>query len=615
MSPQPKSEAAPATVRERRFSWGPELGDGTASFRLWAPGAERIEIEIDDAREAMRRAEDGWHEAEVRAAAGSAYRFHLPNGLAVPDPAARAQAGDVHGPSLLVDADAYAWTHDWSGRPWHETVLYEAHVGTFTPEGTFDAMRAKLDHLVALGVTALELMPVAQFGGRRGWGYDGVLLYAPHEAYGRPADMKRLIDEAHGRGLSVFLDVVYNHFGPDGNYLGAYAPDFFHPDRHTPWGAAIAYDRKPVRDFFIDNALFWLDEYRIDGLRLDAIDSIEDQAEEDIVAEIGRAVREAEANGRLPWRRHLTTEDARNITRLHERDADGVAILYDGEWNDDFHNSAHVLATGETEGYYADHAAAARGDLLRCLESGFAFQGQSSAYRGEVRGVPSGHLPPVSFVNFLQNHDQAGNRAFGSRLSKLAEPRAVEVLTAILLLGPAVPMLFMGEEWAETRPYLFHTDFEGDLAVAVRDGRREEFKAWADFADPELRETIPDPNEARTRERSVIDWDKAAESEEEGAHGARHALVRRLLDLRATEVVPRLRGLRDSASEAKPHGRKGIEVVWRLDDGARLGLVANLGDTPFHAPALAGRELIAIGDPRSDEWAARWTLETGRTEA
>ena len=593
----------------RRRAWGVEpVGDTLWHARLWAPGAEGVTFWLDgEDREPMEETGEGWFETRFAGSPGTRYGFRLPSGLFVPDPAARRQEGDVHGPSVLHDPDGYEWRHEWAGRPWEETVLYEAHVGTFTAEGTFDAMRAKLDHLVELGVTALELMPLAQFGGRRGWGYDGVLLYAPHEAYGTPDDLKRLVDEAHGRGLSVFLDVVFNHFGPDGNYLGAYAPEFFHPERHTPWGAAIAYEKKPVRDFFIDNALHWLEEFHIDGLRLDAIDSIEDQAEEDIVAEIGRAVREAEADGRLPWRRHLTTEDARNITRLHERDEGGVAILYDGEWNDDFHNAAHVLATGETEGYYSDHAADARGDFLRCLESGFAFQGQTSAYRGELRGKPSGHLPPTAFVNFLQNHDQAGNRAFGSRLGQLADARAVEVMTVLLLLGPAIPLVFMGEEWDETNPYLFHTDFEGDLAKAVRDGRREEFQAWADFADPELRETIPDPNAPDTQDRSRLDWAKARD----GGHAARLDLFRRLLQLRARHVVPRLRGLTDRSSVAKPHGRKGIEVVWTLNDGARLGIVANLGDEPFHEPVLPGTELIAIGDPTVDRWAVRVTLEGG----
>ena len=601
----------PDTSHSRK-SWGAEpQGDGSWRFRLWAPGVDALTLLVDDAEHVMTAAGSGWFEAEAPARAGQLYAFRLPDGLEVPDPATRRQAGDVHGRSVLVEPTAFEWQHEWHGRPWHETVLYEAHVGTFTAEGTFAAMQAQLDHLVELGVTALELMPVAQFGGRRGWGYDGVLLYCPHEAYGAPDDLKRLVDEAHRRGLSVFLDVVYNHFGPDGNYIGTYAPDFYHPDRHTPWGAAIAYDRQPVRDFMIENALFWLEEYRLDGLRLDAIDSIEEaeDGETDIIEDIARAVRAAEDEGRLPWRRHLTTEDARNITRLHvreTRDGHPYAPLYDGEWNDDFHNAAHVLATHETEGYYIDHAADPRGDLLRCLESGFALQGQNSVHHGgQARGEPSGHLPPTAFVNFIQNHDQTGNRAFGSRLTTLAEPRVVEVLTAMLLLGPAIPLLFMGEGYGETNPYLFHTDFHDELADAVREGRRNEFEAWGDFSDPELRETIPDPNAEATRADSRIEIGKKAD----GDHAERMALVRRLLTLRAEHVVPRLAGLTGNSAEGKPHGKRGLEVTWRLDDGARLTMVANCGDEPFHLPEAPGQELFSLGDLQADAWAIRVTLD------
>ena len=596
--------------------WGAEpQGDGTWSFRLWAPGVESLDLMLDGETHPMRAEGDGWFSLTRPAHVGSDYGFVLPatgerDALTVPDPTARAQSGDVHAPSRLVAPDAYEWTADWSGRPWHETVLYEAHVGTFTPQGTFDAMRGKLDHLARLGVTALELMPIAQFAGTRGWGYDGVLLYTPHEAYGTPDDLKRLVDEAHLRGIGVFLDVVYNHFGPEGNYLGAYAPEFYHPENHTAWGAAIAYDRQPVRDFMVDNALYWLREYRIDGLRLDAIDSIEDaQADEngggDIIEEIARAVREAEAKGDLGWRRHLTTEDARNITRLHVRDENGFAPLYDGEWNDDFHNAAHVLMTGEHEGYYVDHVQDPRGDFLRCLESGFALQGQESFHHGgAIRGEPSGHLPPIAFVNFLQNHDQTGNRAFGQRLTTLCDARTVEVMTAILLLGPAIPLIFMGEEWGETNAYLFHTDFHDELADAVREGRRAEFKAWGDFADPDLRATIPDPNARATRDASRLDWDKR----DRGDHAGRMELVKRLLAIRAEHIAPRLAGLRDNSAEAEPHGRRGFEVTWRLDDGHRLNMVGNLGDEPFQLPQAPGRELFALGDLAADEWCVRVCL-------
>ena len=601
-----------------RKTWGaepeggpvPGKGETPWRFALWAPGVDTLRLMLDGATYEMEPAGDGWFETVQNAHVGSDYGFVLPGkdgaeGLTVPDPTARAQSGDVHAPSRLVSPDAYDWRSEWSGRPWHESVIYEAHVGTFTPEGTFDAMRAKLPHLAELGVTVLELMPIAQFAGRRGWGYDGVLLYTPHEAYGTPDDLKRLIDEAHGLGMSVFLDVVYNHFGPDGNYIGAYAPDFYHPENQTPWGAAIAFDRKPVRDFMIDNALFWLKEYRFDGLRLDAIDSIEDMSEEDIIAEIAEGVREAERDGRLLWRRHLTTEDARNITRLHERGPDNLGRLYDGEWNDDFHNAAHVLMTHEHEGYYVDHVEDPRGDFLRCLRSGFALQGQKSFHHGgAIRGVPSAHLPPVAFVNFLQNHDQTGNRAFGNRLTELADRRTNEVMLAILLLCPAIPLLFMGEEWGETNPYLFHTDFHDELADAVREGRRSEFKAWGDFSDPELRATIPDPNDPETQALSRIDWEKR----DRGEHAERMALVKHLLALRAEHVVPRVAGMHDCGATAKPHGKRGFEVTWWLDDGHRLHMTGNLGDAPFHLPTVEGQELFALGDLDADRWCVRVCL-------
>ena len=364
--------------------WGAEPRTrGQYHFRLWAPAHPHITLVLAGRDHRMDATGDGWFEAETAGAPGDAYAFRLPSGLLVPDPASRQQQGDVHGPSQLVDPHAFDWKTSWNGRPWHETVHYEAHVGTFTPEGTFEGVLRKLDHLAALGITALELCPVAQFGGTRGWGYDGVLLYAPHVSYGTPDDLKRLVDAAHARGLMVFLDVVYNHFGPDGNYLASYAPQFFHPERHTPWGAAIAYDLKPVRDFYTDNARFWLEEYRIDGLRLDAVDQIDDQSPAPILQEIARAVRDHS----FAYARHLTTEDDRNIVSMHCRDDDGRPVFYDGEWNDDFHHVAHVIATAESGFYYHDFASDPRRELLRALTGGFAYQGQASPFRG---GVPRG---------------------------------------------------------------------------------------------------------------------------------------------------------------------------------------------------------------------------------
>ena len=582
-------------------SWGAEpVTDGRWRFRLWAPGLEEAAVRLDGARHGMDRRADGWFETELAAPAGAPYAFAVA-GREVPDPAARLQAGDVHGPSVLVDPAAFEWRSPWRGRPWHETVLYELHTGTFSPSGDFDGIARRLDHLAATGITAVELCPVAQFSGDRGWGYDGVLLYAPHRAYGGPEGLKRLVDAAHARGLMVFLDVVYNHFGPEGNYLHVYAPEFFDPEQHTPWGAAIAFDRPAVRRFFIENALYWLDEYRIDGLRLDAIDTIRNASDPPIVEELASAVRAHDFGREV----HLTTEDDRNVTHLHRRDARGRALLYDGEWNDDFHHVAHVLATGEDDGYYGDYAQDPRGDLVTGLRDGFVQQGRPSPHRGGApRGEPSSHLPPLAFVNFLQNHDQTGNRAFGERLTALAPPAAVEVLTAILLLSPMVPLIFMGEEWGETRPFQFFCDFHGELAEAVRNGRRREFARWRQFADEATRESIPDPNSPATFERSRLDW-----SGPDGEAGrARLRLVRELLRVRAEEVAPRLPGIRSMNGSVDARGVRGVEARWTLGDSSRLGIVANLGGTPFE-DALPGRELARLGRMARDDWAVRVTLE------
>jgi malto-oligosyltrehalose trehalohydrolase len=560
-----------------RKSWGAEpVPDGTR-FRLWAPSQERISVRLVDTNTElpMRRGEAGWFELETDTARpGASYAYVLSDGMAVNDPAARAQAGGANGPSLIVDPTAFEWhSANWKGKPLEELVVYELHTGAFSPEGTFDGVRRHLDHLVETGVTAIELMPVAQFGGERGWGYDGVLLYAPHSAYGGPDGLKRLVDECHLRGLMTILDVVYNHFGPDGNYLHLYAPDFFHPEHATPWGAAIAYEKQPVRDFFIENALFWLDEYRFDGLRFDAIDQIERQSDEPLLEEIGEAVRNRITDRPI----HLTTEDDRNITRLHERDDNGRVRLYSAEWNDDVHHAFHVIATGEQDGYYQDYADDAVGHLARALATGFVQQGEMSRYRrGETRGMPSAHLPPTAFVNFLQNHDQIGNRAFNERLTALAEPQVVELLTAILLLSPQIPLLFMGEEWGETRPFRFFTDFHGELGDLVREGRRKEFSRWAAFASEENREKIADPNAESTFAESRLDWAKLGEP----AHRARFEFVEDLLDVRRREIVPLVARIGGNAGAACRLDQKAFVVRWRTVEGGGLWLGANVGQQP-----------------------------------
>jgi malto-oligosyltrehalose trehalohydrolase len=551
---------------------------------------------------------DGWFELLAEGVEpGTEYAFVLPDGLAVPDPAAREQAADVHGPSRVVDPTAYRWRNTgWTGRPWEEAMIYELHVGTFTPEGTFAAAREKLARLAELGITAIEVMPVAQFAGDRGWGYDGVLPYAPHPAYGTPEDMKAFVDAAHDHGLMVLLDVVYNHFGPDGSYLHACAEPFFDAARHTPWGAGIDYRQPAVRSFFLDNALYWLDEFYLDGLRFDAIDQIGDGSEPHLLAEIAQAIRHS-----FPERHiHLTTEDNRNVTHLHRRDADGRAQLFTGEWNDDFHNVAHVIATGEHEGYYEDFSKAPLKKLARALAEGFVYQGEPSAHAGgKPRGEPSLDLPPAAFVDFLQNHDQTGNRAFGERLLPLAGQTRTRALMALLLLSPHIPLLFMGEEYGETRPFLFFTDFHGELADAVREGRRREFAGFAAFAGGDDRDAIPDPNAPSTLEASRLDWQRRASAEGENWT----AFTRTLLDLRRTHIVPLipLMGARSGRVLADADGM--VAVEWRAGD-TLLTLHANLSDRPLEA-LIEGTVLHRHGPDAASGQLLPWSVVLARATA
>jgi malto-oligosyltrehalose trehalohydrolase len=562
----------------------------------------------------MTRDEDGWFALLATGVEPNAsYSFVLPDGLSIPDPASRAQAGDVHGPSLVTDPTSFAWTDvQWSGRPWEEAAIYELHVGTFTPEGTFEGAIQRLQHLVDIGVTAVEIMPVAHFGGDRGWGYDGVLLYAPHRTYGSPDSMKAFVDEAHRLGLMVLLDVVYNHFGPDGNYLPLLAPEFFDPARHTPWGAAIAYEKEPVRQFFIENALYWLEEFHLDGLRFDAVDQIADpKSATEILLEIAARVR-----SEFPGRHiHLTTEDNRNIVYLHERGEGGAAVRFTAEWNDDVHNAAHVLATGETDGYYADFAERPARHLARALSEGYAYQGEPQA-NGKARGVPSRHLPPTAFIDFIQNHDQVGNRALGERLASLCEEPVLRVLTAMLLLSPHIPMLFMGEEWRETNPFLFFTDFDGELAEAVRNGRRREFAKFATFNSEEKRKQIPDPNARSTFEQSRIDWAKA-----KGDGAAWLGFVSQLLALRQEAIVPLLRGAGGNSGEMLDVPEGAVAVDWTMP-ASRLHLRANFtaevqrlppsdAEIVFAEPADAAGSLRGGELPPHSVVVARTPLDTG----
>jgi malto-oligosyltrehalose trehalohydrolase len=493
----------------------------------------------------------------------------------------------VHGPSEVVDPAGFEWRDaDWRGRPWHEAVLYELHVGTFTRGGTFAAAVGQLDHLVGLGVTAVELMPLAEFPGARGWGYDGVLAFAPFHGYGRPDDLKAFVQAAHERGLMVLVDVVYNHFGPEGNHLHRYAPQFFSERHHTPWGPAINFDgphSRPVRDFVIHNARYWIEEFHADGLRLDAVHAICDDSRPDILTELAKAVRRAVPDRQV----HLVLENDHNAARYLERDPAGRPCSYDAQWNDDVHHVLHLLTTGERSGYYADYAGAPRRQLGRVLAEGFAQQGEFSGHRERPRGEPSAHLPPTAFVSFLQNHDQIGNRPMGERIGALAPPEALRAATAIVLLAPSPPLLFMGEEWNAPEPFPFFCDFGPDLADAVREGRRREFAHFPEFADAGAQAHIPDPLALATFESARLDWSLLSDP----AHATWLELHRSLLAIRRREIVPRLQGLARAHAERVLHDEKVVELRWRLADGATLQLVAWLGAEP-----VDGRAITLVGD-------------------
>ncbi|WP_280153929.1 malto-oligosyltrehalose trehalohydrolase [Piscinibacter sp. XHJ-5] len=573
--------------RRHAMPFGAELQAGAGvRFRLWAPSAEAITLRLHvdgGLREhPMQRLDGGWHACSVdEAGAGTRYDFVTPGGLAVPDPASRSNPDDVHSASQVVDPQAHDWRDDgWTGRPWHEAVIYELHVGTFTDAGTFAAAAERLGTLAALGVTAIELMPVADFPGRRGWGYDGVLLFAPESAYGTPEDLKRLVEAAHGHGLMVLLDVVYNHFGPEGNYLHAYCPEFFNAAHATPWGAAINFDgaaNRTVRDFYVHNALYWIEEFHFDGLRLDAVHAIRDDSAIHIACEIAEALAAGPGRERHV---HVVLENDANESRFLLRDASGRPRHADAQWNDDFHHAAHVLATGEADGYYADYADAPIARFGRALAEGFVYQGDPSAFRdGEPRGEPSAHLPGTAFVSFLQNHDQIGNRAFGERLGPPAvQPDRLEMLLACLLLSPHVPMLFMGEEYGASSPFLYFCDFGPELASAVAKGRREEFRRFAAFRDEAARARIPDPNDESTFRASVLKWSER----EAPPHAARRALVQQLLALRSQWLVPRLAGM-SAGGQYRVDGTL-LQVRWPLADGAGWHLAANFGAAPAEPP-------------------------------
>jgi maltooligosyltrehalose trehalohydrolase len=612
--------------------FGATAHDTGVAFALWAPSQELVllahrPLNGEHAAHRMARDAEGWHRLDLPGAAhGDGYRFELLDGAAVPDPASRFNPEDVHGPSVVIDPRRYAWNDGaWRGRPWEEAVVYELHIGAFTAEGTFNAARERLGELAELGVTAIELMPLADFPGKRNWGYDGVLHFAPDASYGTPDELKALVDAAHGLGLMVLIDVVYNHFGPEGNYLHGYCPEFFNPEHRTPWGAAINFDgqgARTVRDFFVHNALYWIEEFRFDGLRMDAIHAIRDSSHPHIVQEIREAVLAGPGRERHV---HLVLENDTNQASMLARDGNGLPVAGTAQWNDDLHHAVHVLATGERDGYYADYADDPVCRLALSLAEGFIYQGQPSVFRnGERRGEPSTRLPSQAFVSFLQTHDQVGNRAFGERIHALGDPVRVRAAMACLLLSPHVPMLFMGDEFAASTPFLYFCDFGPELAEAVSNGRRSEFGGFAAFKDEAARARIPDPNAESTFLASKLNWRERGAR----AHFERFSEVQQLLALRHKMIVPRLAGSTGAGVFFCENDT--LRVHWDLgpagpggsgSGSARLHMLAHFG-TQQTAP-LAGSPGAVVyrhgvhedGDAlRLDHGAVFVTLEDARGE-
>lgn len=565
---------SPTSVRQ--LSGGARLIDASHThFSLWAPNATKVTLLLQDQGEYVLEAEEssaGWFSATVPCGAGTRYQYRVMNLLGdeqlVPDPVSRAQAESVHGYSVVVDPQSYQWRkNDWRGRPWHETILYELHVGAF---GGFRGVKAKLASLAAMGFTAIELMPLATFPGDQNWGYDGVLPYAPHFSYGTPDDLKSLVDEAHALNMTIYLDVVYNHFGPDGNYLHHYAPAFFNAEEKTPWGSAIDFSHPEVRNFYTENALYWLDEYRFDGLRFDACHAIQDKTWLVEVAQIARK----------------TLEAKRQVHLMAENDDNCITLLQTGfnaQWNDDVHHTLHVLLTEEIEGYYANYAIKPAEKLAQCLAQGFVYPSQQPELGAIFKAVSGQEPPPLNdpqlpttaFVNYLQNHDQIGNRPFGERLTTLVPERALRVANALILLSPHIPMLFMGEEFGATQPFLYFTSHEDPkLVEAVREGRRTEFASFKKFADSGFALKIPDPNHIDTFDAS-IPRPMSVDSMAASAALDWSQWVSKLLGIRHHYLIPRIPNTH--ALMAKAIGPAAVIARWQMGDGAILAIAANLG--------------------------------------
>jgi maltooligosyltrehalose trehalohydrolase len=587
-------------MADRKLPVGAELKPDGVSFRVWAPAAASVDVLLGPASVTLDPEDEGYFSAIVSdAGAGTRYRFRLGGAeTALPDPASRFQPEGPHGPSEVVDPAAFDWTDErWAGVSIAGQVIYEMHVGTFTTDGTWAAAAGELPELARLGITVIELMPVAEFAGRFGWGYDGVDLFAPTHLYGGPDDFRRFVDRAHALGIGVILDVVYNHLGPDGNYLATFAPQYFSDRYDNEWGDAINFDGPgsgPVREFVTANAGYWIDEFHLDGLRVDATQQMFDASPEHVLAAIVRRVREA--GGRRSTL--VIAENEPQDTRLLRPPAQGGYGL-DGMWNDDFHHAACVAVTGRHEAYYSDYRGSAQ-ELVSAVKRGYLYQGQQSTWQGKRRGSSTTGIEPARFVTYLQNHDQVANSARGARLHALTSPGRFRAITALLLLAPGTPMLFQGQEFAASTPFLFFADHKPELARNVRRGRAEFLDQFPSIATPEIRTRLADPAARETFAACVLDC-----SERE-RHAELYVLHADLLHIRREDLVFRAQGA---------HGVDGAVLgpdafVLRLFGPAgedRL-LVVNLGDELSLAPAP--EPLLA--PPEGRHWEISWSSEHPR---
>lgn len=586
---------------QRRYPIGAELWpDGRTHFRVWSPKAKRLELVLENGgAQAMQRDESGYWWVVALAEAGTLYRYRIDGGETLyPDPASRFQPQGVHGPSALIDPQAFRWTDEkWRGVTIRGQVLYEMHVGTFTNEGTWRAAMRELPELARVGITTIEMMPVAEFAGEFGWGYDGVDLFAPTRNYGTPDYLRAFVNEAHANGLGVILDVVYNHLGPEGNYLRQFSEDYFTDRYETDWGDPLNFDgpnSRPVREFFITNGRYWIDEFHFDGFRFDATQCVFDSSDEYIIAAITRAAREAAGERSIV----AIAENEPQQSKLVRPKSEGGDEL-DGLWNDDWHHSAMVALTGRNEAYYTDYAGTPQ-EFISAAKRGYLFQGQRYEWQDKPRGMPSFGISPEAFITFIENHDQISNCAFGERVRLQTSPAKYRAMTALMLLGPATPLLFQGQEFGATTPFIYFNDASDELREPIRKGRFEFLQQFPSVIGAARETPLPEPSARETFMRSKLDF-----SEREMFRQI-YDLHRDLLKIRRED--PRLREHQRGDVDGAVLGSDALVLRYFGDDGDDRLLVVNLGKRTLLRPA--SEPLLA--PPFRANWKMLWSSEATR---